>query len=498
MADSVKEEIELKLLLPAGTLSLLTHPRLSGTPVRQQLHTVYFDTWNFKLAKQGVALRVRRVGRRWIQTLKTNGSSEGGLSMRVEMEVPVSGPAIEFERFPPEAAKYVQPTLLTRLVPVFETRFTRRTWNVIGNWESRIEVALDEGEIRAGNRTERIQELELEFKSGRRDALYALALELGKAVALWPCDCSKAERGTALARNAAQAPVKAEYPTLVPQMSLAEAWRVIASNCVRQFCANLPGIVQGKDPEYLHQARVALRRFRSAYALFKRGFPLSQAVVGELRRLNAILGPARDWDVFCAETLPPIIAAISDNEPLIYLANQAEWMRRQAQSRVTAYLLSPAFGRLLLSLARRLSESHPHFIAALGDIDLESFATHQLNRRQKQIVALASNPALTMEQRHLLRIRIKRMRYALDCFSNLYSRHAVTGTAKPLAQLQDILGHMNDAAVADRLMGSIGDEAAAFRRSVDLVHGWQAASGLKFERSFGAALQTFLTIKRLG
>jgi inorganic triphosphatase YgiF len=497
MTESVNQEIELKLLLPAGTKGLLSHPRLSSIPVRQHLHTVYFDTANFKLARQGVALRVRRVGRRWIQTLKTDGFSGGGLSTRVEMEVPISGPVIEFGHFPAEAAKYVHPSLLTKLVPVFETRFTRRTWNVIGNWGSGIEVALDEGEIRAGDRTERIQELELEFKSGRQDALFALALELGQGVTLWPYDRSKAERGTSLACHIAQTPVKAEYPTLDRQMHPAEAWRLIANNCLRQFIANLAGIVDDHDPEYLHQARVALRRFRSAYSLFKRGFPLPQAVLEELRKLNVILGPARDWDVFCAETLPPMLATIPENEPLMHLAKRAEHSRRQAHIDVTEYLRSPAFGRLLVGLVRRLSVPHGHFVAALGDVDLESFATRQLKKRHKRILVIANDPVLTLEQRHQLRIRIKRLRYALDCFSSLYSRQAIIGVSKVLAQLQDILGHMNDTAVADRLMISIKDDSAAFGRAIDLVHGWQAATGLKFERLLGEALKTFLTVKRL-
>ena len=121
-------EIELKLLLPAGTAALLSHSRLRATPpVRQQLHTVYFDTPDFELAKRGVALRVRRAGRRWIQTLKTEADSTGGLSARVELEVPVSGPGIEFNRFPPETRNYVPKSLEKKLAPIFETRFTQRS-----------------------------------------------------------------------------------------------------------------------------------------------------------------------------------------------------------------------------------------------------------------------------------------------------------------------------------------------------------------------------------
>src|SRR5512143_1197468 len=87
-------EIELKLALPpqqaAAFLKRMARRRtLKGTssePVQQDLVTRYFDTPDFALSAQGVALRVRRAGRRWLQTLKTEGERQGGLSRRIELE----------------------------------------------------------------------------------------------------------------------------------------------------------------------------------------------------------------------------------------------------------------------------------------------------------------------------------------------------------------------------------------------------------------------------
>lgn len=490
-------EIELKLLLPAGAAALLSHSRLGATPfLRQQLHTVYFDTPDFELAKRGVALRVRCAGRRWIQTLKTEADSTGGLSARVELEVTVSGPGIEFERFPPEARNYVPEPLQKKLAPVFETRFTRRRWQVPGIWGSQIEVALDEGEIRARGKTEPLRELELELKSGRPDALFALALELARSAPLWPFDRSKAERGVRLAKDIAAAPVKAKMPELNQIMQPAEAWRVIATQCLRQFAANLPGIAYEHDAEYLHQARVALRRLRSAYTLFKRGLPLPKSVLGELKKLNASLGPARDWDVFCTQTLPPVLAAVPDTGSLQHLAGLADQARRQAHAHLARYLQSPACGRLLLGLARRLSASHRHFVAELGDTRLESFAARHLKKRHRQVMALAENPLTSVESRHRLRISIKRLRYVLDCFASLYSRRPVSGMSKALADLQDALGHMNDQAVAQRLIQAIDDRSAGFAQAQAAVHGWLAAIGMESERSLVGCLKNFSAVKR--
>jgi inorganic triphosphatase YgiF len=490
-------EIELKLLLPAGTAALLGHPKLGATPSRRQLlHTVYFDTQDFELARRGVALRVRRAGRRWIQTLKTEADSGGGLSVRIELEVPVPGPAIEFERFPAEAGNYVPESLRSKLAPVYETRFARRLWHLTGIYRSQIEVALDEGEIRVGDKTEAIRELELELKSGRPDALFAMGLELARSVPLWPFDRSKAERGVCLARDIAAGPVKAKLPGLDRRLQPAEAWRAIATQCLRQFGANLPGIAHDQDAEYLHQARVALRRFRSAYALFKRGLPLPETVLGELRQLNASLGPARDWDVFRIQTLPPILAAVPDKEPLEHLAQLADQARRQAHEQLAHYLQSPACGRVLLGLARRLSTHPRHFVAELGDTQLESFAARHLKKRHRQVIALAANSNMSVEERHRLRISVKRLRYVLDCFASLYPRRPVAGMSKALANLQDALGHMNDQAVAHRLIQTIDDKSAGFAQARAAVQGWLAAIGTESERSLTGCLENFSAMKR--
>src|SRR5512147_777302 len=168
-------EIELKLALPpqqaAAFLRRMARRRtLKGTgsvPLEQDLVTRYFDTPDFALSAQGVALRVRRVGRRWLQTLKTEGERRGGLSRRVEFEVPVGRGIPDWQRFPAEAQAYVAEALRAQLVPVFETRFHRTAWLLKGKGGAQIEVALDVGEVVAGERSQPICEIELELKSGQ-------------------------------------------------------------------------------------------------------------------------------------------------------------------------------------------------------------------------------------------------------------------------------------------------------------------------------------------
>src|SRR5512143_4168303 len=142
-------EIELKLSLPPGQADafLRRMARRRIAPVEQNLATLYFDTADFALSAQGVALRVRRAGRRWVQTLKTEGVRAGGLSQRVEYEMPAPRGALDWARFPAEALAHVPEPLRERVVPVFETRFHRTAWLLKGRGGAQIEVALDVGEV---------------------------------------------------------------------------------------------------------------------------------------------------------------------------------------------------------------------------------------------------------------------------------------------------------------------------------------------------------------
>jgi inorganic triphosphatase YgiF len=212
-------EIELKLAVSAGTHDALVswldaNAQAAGSV---ELANVYYDTPDQALARNRAALRVRRQGSQWLQTLKTAAVSTSGLSARHEWEVPLQNDALSVDAFAAnnaaEAADYVRPHAAA-LAPLFRTDFTRRLWHVAADG-GEIEIALDAGAILIPGTQARepIDELELEWKPAAgstltedaiAERLHAWTQKLRAAVTgLTPLDISKAQRGYQLRAKAA-------------------------------------------------------------------------------------------------------------------------------------------------------------------------------------------------------------------------------------------------------------------------------------------------------
>lgn len=200
-------EVELKLLLPPSAQArLLAHPLLQEPGLvaeRFDLVNIYCDTPEQTLTQSGIALRLRNKGSQWLQTLKTRGAAQVGLHARSEWEMPIAGPALEWDKLPADLLP--AGLALDTVQPLFETTFTRHTWQVKHN-ESRIELAMDEGAARAGNATQPIGEIELELVEGSPADLFSLAEQLATTLPLLPSDISKAERGYRLVNGATDWP----------------------------------------------------------------------------------------------------------------------------------------------------------------------------------------------------------------------------------------------------------------------------------------------------
>lgn len=447
-------EIELKLALTPATARLLeSHPLLAGrTANRQHLLNTYYDTADLDLKNRRVALRFRKKGWQWLLTVKSAEPASGGLAMRSEWETPGAPGHWDFAHVDDDGLRAQLEVVSPRLRPIFTTHFRRTAWLIdFGN--SRIEMALDRGHIESDGRRSPLCEVELELLSGDIADLFALTRALQADLPLRPSVASKAERGYTLFADETPRPYKARLTPLAEEMGPVAAFRQIALACLEQLQRNEAGVIAGKDPEFVHQARVALRRLRSALKVFAPSLPegYAEAWGQAWQTLAAALGEARNWDVLVTETLPPIQAAFPDHRPIQRLL--AEGRRRVKRS-------YRALGDLLaLAEYPRLVTEFTASLFSLGDDNepqLMDFALVQLSARARRARRLALRHAsLTPDERHRMRISFKKLRYTLEFFSTLLPRHRLKAYLAALAQLQDELGLINDHVTAADLIESV-------------------------------------------
>ncbi len=473
-------EIELKLALPEAQQKLLARHALLGDHAESlgttRLRNIYFDTPELALQRRGIALRLRRQGRRWLQTVKCAGRSTGGLSERPEWEQPYNGSSFEFRAIDsPELRRFLSRNrILDTLAPVFETTFTRRHWRICPSPGAAIVVALDRGAITSGERSEPISEIELELERGGANDLFDVARKLSAEFALKPESLSKAERGYRLSNGAPSLPVKARGSPLRAEDTPRAAFHRIALACVAQIQANEVGAVHSDDPEYIHQMRVALRRLRSALRVFSPVIKphVTKPLRAHLRELTQVLGRARDWDVVIDDVLAPVARAFPDDARLARLSASATARRGEARAAARAALTHPYYGGTLLELMAALHEVR-HTATKRGELDLRAFARQRLRRLQRRVARAARRSAgLEVSALHALRIAVKRLRYAIEFFAPLYRAPAVQRDLRRLARLQQDLGSINDLANAGPHLERCAGDEAALREAIALVGGW--------------------------
>lgn len=443
-------EIELKLALdPRHASRLKSLPVLSGIqPLRRRLVSRYFDTPDFALTRHGIALRVRRVGGHWVQTLKGETPVVGALASRPEWETPAAGPLPDLALLPKQAHALLGRIDTRQLHAAFTTDFWRTAWVVERNG-ARMELALDKGEIQAGDQRLPLCEIEIERLDGPAEALFDLGLELLDHLPLRIDPRSKAARGYALAGAVTPAPVRAKAAPVERDWEAHAVWCALVGSALAQLAANIPGFLhQPEDTEYLHQLRIAARRLRVLAALAPSLDQPRPAWLPDLTEALHHLGPARDWDVLLGQRLPPLLKHLPDTPPALleHLDQTAARCRAEAQAAVT----SPAFTRVVLQAGRDLART-----AAVPALDARAWSDALLNKRWKRLRAKAADLAkLSPHDRHRTRIAAKKLRYAADTLAGLYP-DAKGRFSERLARLQDCLGAMQDAVMANHRLGEL-------------------------------------------
>ncbi|HET6520661.1 MAG TPA: CHAD domain-containing protein, partial [Geminicoccaceae bacterium] len=305
-------------------------------------------------------------------------------------------------------------------------------------------------------------EAELELKAGRPAGLYRLALRLHQDVPLVIETESKAGRGYALAAGLAPGPRRAGDVRLAPEMSARDAFRAVARDCVAQILGSQACALRGEDPEGVHQMRVGLRRLRSALGSFRDHLPgdRRRAFNGELRWLGERLGRVRDLDVFATETLPGELGQRLDEATRDALTQAAGAARAEAQAELRRVLRSPRYTELMLKLLAWIEDGDGTANETAAPPMIGGAARDILGRRHRSVARPGRRlHRLDAAERHELRKRAKKLRYAAEFFRSLCPDRPHRRYIKALKGLQEGLGAMNDAAVARRLLAELAERA---------------------------------------
>lgn len=469
-------EVELKFQVPPTAAAAVRRAVATASAQRVHLQARYFDTPERRLAAAGFALRLRREGDRWVQTLKGRGDAT---MQRPEHNVPVDGdaePALDLARHagtPVGDALHAAGIDAAAIGPLFGTD-VQRTQRRLRSGSTVVELAFDEGVIVAGDARAPVCELELELVAGTPHTLVALAARWAARHGLWLDVRTKAERGDLLARGlAASPPVHARPPLLSAHDRPADALRAMVRACLDQVLPNASAIAAGGfEPEHVHQLRVGLRRLRTALRVF--GDASGDVDATWEPRLAAAfgrLGAARDLDALSATLLPALRAA---GAPLVDLGAAA------AAEDPGAVVREPGWTALMLELLAFVlpaeGEATPSSWAlpASHDGELLRWVRRKLRRAYRQAVTGAETFAqLPEEAQHRIRKRVKRLRYSVEFVSSLYPPKAVQRFLRRLRPAQEVLGEYNDLLVA---------EAAYRARVADDARAWFAVGWIVGQR----------------
>ena len=297
-------------------------------------------------------------------------------------------------------------------------------------------------------------------------------------------------------RERAGGPVRGRPALLDRGMSAGAAFEAVMRANLGHLRANERGVLEGRDPEYLHQMRVALRRLRSGLGVFSTVLPESPARRwrAEMKWLAGRLGPARDWDVFLAETLAPVEEAFGPRPGLARFAARCRRLRSAAAARARRAVRSARYERLVAALQAGPPGEEDHTRSDGAARPVADFATGVLEARYERVLEKGrSLGRLDSRKLHRLRIAIKKFRYASDFFATLYDEKAARAAEKRLSRLQDILGAMNDAASAEGLaaQGFNGMSGTAARETRGLVLGWSRGRAATLRRELKSAWKEF-------
>jgi triphosphatase len=500
-------EIELKLLVDPDRLAdfsdaavIASHARGKGT--RKHLKSVYYDTPDQTLRRNGLNLRVRQSGGRFVQTVKLESANDPLRRGEWEASVPSLAPDLAL------AMPFVPEDLRSDLErDGLEAAFTadvHRHQRIVDLPTGIIEIAFDHGVLKAGERSEQVSEIELELKGGSPSTIYDVALRLAEHGPVKPSIRSKSARGYDLAADAPPAARKPAKLRLDAAVALDDAFATILRACLYHLLQSLPAAEDGRDAEGIHQLRVALRRLRAAFDLMRSAGPLSrlETLRSEAKWLAQGLSAARDWDIFRKSTLPDIASACPSIGGFDTLGEVAEERRADAYREVRFVLADRRCTSFVLGLGAWIetrgwrSDVPPESLGQLAE-PAAGFARRLLSAQHAKVLKRGRHfKSLDSDGRHRLRLAVKKLRYIAEFLLPLSGpRKTAKRFADELAGLQEELGTYNDMATTAKLLAGLGTASLEGGHAAAAITGWQAHAMMGSEPRLRQAWSDFSKAK---
>ena len=493
-------EIELKFQLMPGSEAILRAGEIFG-PAAQHVHqiTTYHDTPDSLLFASGLTLRVRQVNDSFVQCVKSCSDGLGLASSRNEWEWPVANgtPDVGILAGVPELAAIagqitgrIAGQITGRLRPIIVTDVWR-TKRLLDLEDGAVaEASLDIGSVAAGATSEPICEIELELKHGPVAPLYRLATRFTDLAPMWISAQSKAARGWSLRNGHGGGAIVLHKPKIGKKVSVAAGLHRMIGAMLSQLTANIAPTLSG-DPEALRQMRGALRHLRAVLRLFG---PMPNRNEGArfdhtLHRFAQSFGRARDWDVFCLQTLPAIMADLPDRD-WGDLARLAETKRNAAKAIVEDAIRGPVLTAAILDLAlwSETCATKPKVIGTRRlNQPLSDYAPALLDAMARKARRAGRHPErLSMAGLHDFRKALDRLNAAIRFLGATYPAHAVAAYRKRSDAVRDIIGAANDAEVTKAMaFGLVAEGSPDFSASATALVAWaeqrqaHALTGLK-------------------
>ena len=468
-----KPEREVHFYVPAH----LEPPELRGFTVLETnqvtLTAVYWDTSYRGLLGWGHTVRHRTA----------SDGSESGWTVRLGQD-DANGAVVRDEiaftgdpRQPPEeVCSLVRAFIRHKPLEPLATIITDRRSQRLRRNDAHGVVEIADDLVRSwvgGNEGPSFREIEVELIEGDEDLLVDVVQALRQNGVGEPDPASKLERVLGGRPRCELEPVK-----LKRRASVAELVSAAFSNSTRHLILNDPGVRLGNDPKAVHDARVSTRRLRSD---LKTLLPLldESAVTllrDELQWLGGSLGAVRDTDVL-AEGMCHLAKKLhsEDSLPIESLVGQVHQERQERYVTLRNNLNDDRYITLLETLVRFASRA-PLVLPAVGPSAARrigvKLAHKAWKRVRKQVEELGPDPQDAAL--HELRKRVKRARYAAELVDPLVHGDASDFAIK-LADLQDVLGKLQDSVVADHWLRSRVASEVTSREAfaAGALHAWE-------------------------